>query len=258
MTFDALCIHPFWFVPFGICTHLCKFIECLAFWNCSLRKKKVIVRWNLRQTVVGSVSVGCSELEIDKRRGIRTGKLVDDKTGECSEYNHRANGQTAENNAIPAFESVREPVDDHAQAKNQNNGKVGVGHLRQLGQIPGAAYLMNHVAGRFPGDFIRFGRVQIGARSKEEARGSDEYKGEQDVPYEFQSGVWLREEKVVNHVQIDACKNDSAPDCRYRRKGLVEVFVQNGKNSGQQEHQNGADFDFLFAPLCVGYHAQTV
>lgn len=149
-------------------------------------------------------------------------------------------------------------MDEHSQRKNQNNGKVGVRHLREERKVPRASDLVNHIAGGFPGDLIRFGRVEIGTGSEEQARRSDEDECQNDVPSKAQAGERFLEKKSVEQLGVNTGKNESAPDGDNSPKRRVMPFAGNGRDGGDKEHQDGAHFDFLLAPLRVCYHSESV
>lgn len=88
-------------------------------------------------------------------------------------------------------------MNGHSQAKHENDGKMLKRHLRNEGKVPRSSYLVNHVAGGFPGDFVGFGGVEIGTGAEKESRRSDEDEREKNVPDELEPRQRLLDRKSV-------------------------------------------------------------
>ena len=124
-----------------------------------------------------------SELEIDKGLQVGGDELINDEDGEHHGEEHDRQRHGGEPQAVAAFETVGQPVDDHADEEDDEDGCVvgkDVGHLLP---VPVAADAFHHLGGGAPGGLVGLGGVEVGAAAEKETGEADEDKGEEGVPH---------------------------------------------------------------------------
>ena len=65
-----------------------------------------------------------SELEVDKRLQVSGDELVEHEDGRHDDETHQPKREHGEVDAVPAFPTVRKPVDDHAENEHDEDELV--------------------------------------------------------------------------------------------------------------------------------------
>lgn len=101
------------------------------------------------------------ELEVDERAAVCAHELVNDEDDECRRNDHERNRLRRKCDAVAALELFRNPVDEHARDKHEDDVDVFPGDGAERVPFPGGTHLLHHVLGGVPGDFVCFGGVEV-------------------------------------------------------------------------------------------------
>ena len=122
------------------------------------------------------------ELEVNERARICAHELVNYEDDERRYCNHRRNRERCKRDAVAGLELFRNPVDEHACDKYEDD--VDVFHCDGVNRVPApcSTHLVHHVLCRVPCDFVCFCRVKVRACTEEETRERDEHERKRNVP----------------------------------------------------------------------------
>ena len=104
--------------------------------------------------------------------------MVDEEDNADGYENHQPNGQLGESESVTAFEALGEPMDHHAEQKDDENGGIVAEDGGNLFEIPVASDFFDHLAGGLPGLLVGFSGVEVGPATEKESGERDEDEGE--------------------------------------------------------------------------------
>ena len=200
-----------------------------------------------------------SELEVDERLEVGGDELADDEDGEDADEGHQREGHRGEPDAVAALEVLGEPMDDHSEDEDEDHTYVLLSHLLDQGQVPVAAYSLDHILCRTPRFLIRLGRVQVGAASEEKAGKSNEYERHSDRPTCLkprESG--LEAAQMVEHPHGRAYEYDQCPDEEHIEHRSRDRGLKNIKGQADESYDERPDVDITALPEPVDQHSETV
>ena len=149
-------------------------------------------------------------------------------------------------------------MDEHASDKHEDDVDVFPGDGAERIPFPGGSHLVHHVLRRVPGDFVRFGGVEVRACAEEEARKGDEDEGEGHVPGRRKPREGLVAEELENDGDVDAYENDAEPYGGNRAYRNGEVLVDNGAHGEKEEGDACAYVGAALDPNLVEHLAKAV
>lgn len=200
-----------------------------------------------------------SELEVDERLEVGGDELADDEDGEDADEGHQREGHRGEPDAVAALEVLGEPMDDHSEDEDEDHTYVLLSHLRDQGQVPVAAYSLDHILCRTPRFLIRLGRVQVGAASEEKAGESNEYERHSDRPASLKPREGgLEAAQMVEHPHGGAYEYDQRPDEEKVEHRCGNRGLKNIKGHADETYDERPDVDITALPKPVDQHSETV
>ena len=204
------------------------------------------------------------KLEIDKGLEVCSDELVDDKHNGDSAKNHQPQGHGGEPETVAAFETVGEPMYNHAKEEDDENRCIVGEDGGDLLPIPCAADTFDHLGGGTPGGFVGFGRVEVGATTEEETREADEDKGEESIPdkdealFETRGVVAFAPQKGYYVEQNDGRSNNHEGEVEHAEDRIGEEMVEAlGCQIYQRDGHDAVEGAFAFPPL-IDKDSQTV
>lgn len=168
------------------------------------------------------------ELEVNERAAVCAHELVNHEDDERRYSNHRRNRERCERDAVAGLELLRNPVDEHACNKHEDN--VDVFHCDGVNCIPApcGTHLVHHVLCRVPCDFVCFGRVEVRACAEEETRERDEHECERNVPCGCEPRQCLVAEQMVDDGRVNAHEEYAKPYRGNRTYRNCVMLVEDG------------------------------
>ena len=156
-------------------------------------------------------------------------------------------------------------MDEHARDEHEDDVDVFPGNRENHVHAPCCTHLVHHVLCRVPGDFVRFGRVEVRAGAEEETRERDEDERKRDVPSglkPFQLGFilfrFLFAEQVEYDGRVNAEEENAEPDGGNRAYGYCEMLIENRAQRKQSKSNRGADGGAALDPELVEHLAKAV
>ena len=150
-------------------------------------------------------------------------------------------------------------MDDQTYHDENEYVMVMYNDIWNLAQVPGAAYLVDHVLGGVPSGFVGHGRVEVGAAAEEESGEGDEGEGLENGPGVLQSFHLLFPAKqLVEHAYRGACQNDKTPNKEQVKYGLGHINAQHFEQNSDYEQEQGAHIDVPAFPEAVKQHADAI
>ena len=123
-----------------------------------------------------------SELEVDKRLQVSGDELVEHEDGRNHDEAHQPEREHGEVDAVPAFPTVRKPVDDHAENEHDEDELVVGQDVGDGRDVPLPADAVDHRLGGLPRRLVGSGRVEVGAGTEEQPRKRNEDERLDDAP----------------------------------------------------------------------------
>ncbi len=150
-------------------------------------------------------------------------------------------------------------MDDHSEDEDEDHTYVLLSHLRDQGQVPVAAYSLDHILCRTPRFLIRLGRVQVGAASEEKAGESNEYERHSDRPASLKPREGgLEAAQMVEHPHGGAYEYDQRPDEEHIEHRSRDRGLKNIKGHADESYDERPDVDITAFPEPVDQHSETV
>ena len=123
-----------------------------------------------------------SELEVDERLQISRDELVEDEDGRDHDEAHQPEREHGEVDAVPAFPTVGEPVDDHAENEHDEDELVVGQDVGDSRDVPLPTDAVDHRLGGLPRRLVSGGRIEVGTGTEEQPRERDEDERLEDAP----------------------------------------------------------------------------
>ncbi len=198
------------------------------------------------------------ELEVNEWAAICTHELVNYEDDERRYCNHRRNRERCKRDAVAGLELLRNPVDEHACDKHEDD--VDVFHRDGVNCVPApcGTHLVHHVLCRVPCDFVCFCRVEVRACAEEETCERDEHERKRNVPCCTEPWQSLVAEQVINDGRVNTYKEYAKPyggNCAYRNR---VVLVEDGAQCKEPECNRGAYRCAALDPELVEHLAKAV
>jgi len=123
-----------------------------------------------------------SELEVNERLQVRGDELIEDEDDHHHDDSHQPEREHGEVDAVPAFPTVGEPVDDHTQHEHDEDELVVGDDVRDSRDVPLPADAVDHRFRRLPRRLVGSGGVEVGAGTEKQPCERNEDECLDDAP----------------------------------------------------------------------------